>query len=51
MIVSEVIEIKKSVDTKEIETELANRGFKPLRWAVVDTNEDTFKISLSHIKG
>ena len=50
MIVSEVVEVKKSLNTKEIECELINRGFTPLRWAIVGVNKDTFKISLSHIK-
>lgn len=50
MIVSEVVEIEKIPDNTEIENALKKEGIEPLRWAIVEVTESSYKISVSYAK-
>ncbi len=50
MVVSDVIKIKFLQDNLLIENELKSLGIDPLRWAVVDVQEDFILVSVSYIK-
>ncbi len=52
MIVSENIKIKiqKPISADKIEEELKKNGLTPLRWAVINVENDIYTISLSYIR-
>ncbi len=52
MIISENIDLNllKPVNAKGIETELKNKGIDPLRWAIVNIENNVFTVNVSYIK-
>jgi len=50
MIVSKIIEIDKTNDNLEIERALRARGIEPVRWAVIETLRDKFRLSVSYLE-
>ena len=48
MIKSETIKIKYTNDNSVIEQELKNMGIEPLRWAVIEVDENTLTLSVSY---
>ena len=52
MIISENIDLNllKPVNAKGIEKELKNKGIDPLRWAIVNIENNVFTVNVSYIK-
>lgn len=48
MIISKMIDLEFTNDSAEIENELKNMGIDPLRWAVVDANEEKLILSVTY---
>ncbi len=50
MVVSDIIKIRFLQDNLLIENELKSSGIDPLRWAVVEVQENYIFVSVSYIK-
>ena len=49
MIISKAIEIPKTSDNIQIENALRAAGIEPVRWAITEVTEHTYKITVSYI--
>lgn len=48
MIISKMIDLEFTNDSKKIENELKKRGIDPLRWAVVDASDEKLILSVTY---